>query len=262
MYGVEGRSWIAMGDPVGRPTDVRELAWSFLELADRQGGWAVFYEIGADHLPLYRDLGLTFTTLGEKARVRLADFGLAGAARTQLREAHCRVAHDGCAFALVPPTEVPALLPALRAVSDAWLAATHTREKGFSLGFFSPDYLARGPVAIVRRGNAIVAFANVLCGGGREELAVDLMRSLPEEAPPGVTDFLLLELMLRGRAEGYRWFSLGLAPCSDRGVRPYEARFDPVWEPRYLASPGGLALPRILADVAARVSGQPSPPPS
>ena len=40
-----------------------------------------------------------------------------------------------------------------------------------------------------------------------------------------------------------------------RGVRQYKAKFDPVWEPRYLASPGGLALPRILANVAALISG-------
>jgi lysylphosphatidylglycerol synthetase-like protein (DUF2156 family) len=28
-----------------------------------------------------------------------------------------------------------------------------------------------------------------------------------------------------------------------------------VWQPRYLASPGGLALPQILANLAALVSG-------
>jgi phosphatidylglycerol lysyltransferase len=28
-----------------------------------------------------------------------------------------------------------------------------------------------------------------------------------------------------------------------------------VWEPRYLASPGGVVLPRVLANVAALISG-------
>jgi phosphatidylglycerol lysyltransferase len=40
-----------------------------------------------------------------------------------------------------------------------------------------------------------------------------------------------------------------------QGLRAFKDKFDPVWEPRYLASPGGLALPRILANVAALVSG-------
>ena len=134
----------------------------------------------------------------------------------------------------------------------------------------------------MRCNDRIVAFANLLCGAGRDELSIDLMRQRPHDAPSGVMDYLFLELMLWGRAEGYRWFSLGMAPFSGfdvrtlaplwnragaflfrqgehfynfQGVRQYKEKFDPVWEPRYLASPGGLALPRILANVAALVSG-------
>jgi phosphatidylglycerol lysyltransferase len=37
-------------------------------------------------------------------------------------------------------------------------------------------------------------------------------------------------------------------------LRQYKQKFAPVWHPKYLASPGGLALPRILADVTALIS--------
>jgi phosphatidylglycerol lysyltransferase len=40
-----------------------------------------------------------------------------------------------------------------------------------------------------------------------------------------------------------------------RGLRQYKEKFDPVWEPKYLASPGGLILPRVLANIGALVSG-------
>jgi phosphatidylglycerol lysyltransferase len=40
-----------------------------------------------------------------------------------------------------------------------------------------------------------------------------------------------------------------------QGLRQYKEKFDPTWEPRYLACPGGLALPRILADLASLISG-------
>ncbi|MEB2285983.1 MAG: hypothetical protein B6D46_04845 [Polyangiaceae bacterium UTPRO1] len=282
MYGVEGRSWIALGDPVAPPDDARELAWRFHELSDAHAGWTVFYEVGSENLPLYLDLGLSLLKLGEEARVPLSAFSLDGSARKNLRQTHRRAERDGATFAVLPKEQVPAILPDLQRVSDAWLGEKSTREKGFSLGFFSPTYLARGPVAVVLREERIIAFANVLLGGAQEELSVDLMRYEPAAAPPGVMDYLFLELMLWGRDAGYRWFSLGMAPFSGfdvralaplwsragaflfrqgehfynfQGVRQYKLKYDPVWEPRYLASPGGLALPRILANVAALVSG-------
>ena len=40
-----------------------------------------------------------------------------------------------------------------------------------------------------------------------------------------------------------------------QGLREYKEKFEPVWQPRYLASPGGLALPRLLANVASLING-------
>ena len=47
----------------------------------------------------------------------------------------------------------------------------------------------------------------------------------------------------------------GEALYNFQGLRAYKEKFHPVWEPRYLAYPGGLQLPRILADVSALVAG-------
>ena len=93
---------------------------------------------------------------------------------------------------------------------------------------------------------------------------------------------LLVHVMLWGRAEGYRRFSLGMAPLSGferssvappwqrvgafvyehgeafygfQGLRAFKEKFAPEWEPRYLACPGGLALPRVLADISALIAG-------
>ncbi len=171
--------------------------------------------------------------------------------------------------------------PSSKAVSNAWLAAKGTREKGFSLGFFSPEYVSQFAGAVVRHEGRIVAFANVWTGADREELSVDLMRYL-RDAPNGVMEYMFVKLMLWGREQGYRWFNLGMAPLSGmqdhalaplwmrlgallyrhgenfynfQGIRQYKDKFDPVWEPKYLASPGGLALPRIVTNVAALIAG-------
>ena len=280
MYGVESRSYVAMGDPVGSLAERRELAWRFYDLADLHGGWPVFYQVGEANLGLYLDLGLTVLKLGEEARVPLADFSLEGSGRKELRYVHRRLSKEGCTFRLVPAAEVPPLLPRLREISTAWLDKKNTREKGFSLGFYADAYMLRLPLAVVMRQGEIVAFANVWQGAPGTELSVDLMRNAGD-APPGVIDFVLIGLMLWGREQGYLWFNLGMAPfagLSDRasasfwarmgsilfrhgerfynfqGLRHYKDKYQPVWEPRYLASPGGLALAPIVTHIAALVS--------
>ncbi len=40
-----------------------------------------------------------------------------------------------------------------------------------------------------------------------------------------------------------------------RGLRAFKEKFDPVWEPRYLAYPGGISLARAMADIAALIAG-------
>ena len=71
MYGVQGRTWAAMGDPVGPADAVPVLIRAFLERCDDFGGTPVFYEIRKDYLHHYADFGLTFVKLGEEARVDL-----------------------------------------------------------------------------------------------------------------------------------------------------------------------------------------------
>lgn len=161
------------------------------------------------------------------------------------------------------------------------MARKSTREKGFSNASFDAEYLANFPLAAVRRNGELIAFANLWLSAGKEELSVDLMRHLPE-APNGTMDFLFTELLLWGQGEGYRWFNFGMAPLSGldahahpplwhrfgsfvyrhgehfynfRGLRRYKEKFDPVWTPLYLASPGGIALPAVLVDLTAFIAG-------
>ena len=84
-------------------------------------------------LPLFLDLGLSAIKLGERARVALPGFDLAGKAKADLRYAHRRAAKEGARFEVLPPGQVGAALEELREVSNAWLALRNTREKRFSL---------------------------------------------------------------------------------------------------------------------------------
>ena len=243
MYGIEGRSWVALGDPVGPPEVVKPLVWRFRELSDRHGGWTVFYEVSPEYLPLYLDLGLDLRKLGEEARVDLRAFSLEGGARKALRQTHHRAAREGLRFEVIPAAGVDAVLPELERVSDAWLAQKETREKGFSLGFFAPEYLRRLPVAVVRdEAGTIVAFANLMPAAEHEELSCDLMRYRPG-LRVGIMEFLFVELMLWGKAEGYRWFNLGMAPLSGFEDRVAGAAVEPARRAALPPRRGLLQLP-------------------
>ena len=70
MYGIQGRSWIAL-EPVGLREERLELLWRFRELADRWGARIAFYEVPPAAMPELVELGLTFQKLGEQAFVDL-----------------------------------------------------------------------------------------------------------------------------------------------------------------------------------------------
>jgi phosphatidylglycerol lysyltransferase len=281
MYGRQGRSWVALSDPVGPRECWPQLVWHFVEMAGQAGGRAVFYQVAADSLALYADAGLMAFKLGEEARVPLADFDLKGARRAGLRQAMNRAERERLEFAILLPAQVADHLAELADVSAAWMAHHQVREKRFSLGAFDPDYLRGQSVALLKRGGRIIAFANVLLTELRDEVSIDLMRFVPD-APNGVMEVLLTRLMLDYKDKGYVWFNLGMAPLSGlsaseaapvwhrvgravfehgeryynfAGLRAFKAKFRPEWRPRYLAVGGGINPMLALADITVLIGG-------
>ncbi len=281
MYGKRGRTWAALFDPVGPEHEWPELIWRFVEHAHDHGGRVCFYQASSRSIPLYLDVGLSAHKLGEYAMVPLSSFSIQGSKRAHLRHAVTKGERDGLSFEVVPATAVQALLPELKRISDTWLAEHATREKGFSLGTFEPDYLTHTPIAVVRKDGHPVAFANVMNTDTKSEATIDLMRYTPD-APKGVMDYLFVKLILHCQAEGYAQFGLGMAPMSGmsrhhnapswqrlgsliyrhgenfynfRGLRAFKQKFDPVWEPRYLCAEGGIQPLIVFTDIAALVSG-------
>jgi phosphatidylglycerol lysyltransferase len=280
MYDVQGTSWIVMGDPVGNAVRFDDLLWRFREHVDRRGGKPVFYQVSAPHLPRYLDIGLSLLKLGEEALIDLSTFSLEGGARANLRQSSHKAERQGLSFAVVTSADIGPLMPELREVSNEWLKDKNAVEKQFSVGHFDPTYLAKYDMAMIRHGEKIVAFANLWQSAHKHELSVDLMRHRTD-APRGQMDYLFVQLLLWGKREGFKWFSLGMAPLSGleghplapawhkagnlifehgeqiygfEGLRAFKEKFRPEWRPRYLACPGGLSLPFVLLDVAVLIS--------
>jgi phosphatidylglycerol lysyltransferase len=281
MYGVAGRSWVSLGDPVGPLKESVQLINEFITRCDQAGGWPVFYRVPPALLHLYLDYALAVVKLGEVARVSMSGFSLEGPQRRNLRRVWRKAVDDGCTFEMVAPADVDAMLPQLRPISDAWLHEKRAREKRFSLGRFDERFIRHSPIGIVRKNGAIVAFVTLWCAGQRAEVEVDLMR-YTADAPAGIMRYALIEAMFWARDEGYAWFNLGAAPLSGirasavapvwnqislavrgvgeryynfEGLRAFKDWFYPEWEPVYLVSPGGTKRPVILANISSLISG-------
>ncbi|MCH6255280.1 bifunctional lysylphosphatidylglycerol flippase/synthetase MprF [Puniceicoccaceae bacterium K14] len=283
MFTIKGRTWVAMGDPVGNPDACADLVKEFKELCDEYSGIPVFYQTSKEYLHNYVDLGLRPVKVGELARVRLEDFTLEGSKRQSMRSRLKRVSKKGCSFEILDQKEALLSMGRLREISDEWLAAKKSKEKGFSLGYFDERYLSHFRFAVVRKEGEIVAFANLWETYGHSEISIDLMR-YTAEAPPSTMEYLFVEIIKWAKEEGYEYFDMRIAPLSGidagqsapvwnklfdllfnhgerfynfRGLRTYKERFNPEWSPMYIASPGGFKLPRATAELTMAVSSRP-----
>lgn len=282
-YGDTGTSLISKGEPVGAEDAGRQLLWQFREKADKAGKRCAFYAVSPKYVPTFLDLGFSILKIGEVARVNLQGFSLEGSSKKDFRQARNRAARDGYEFAIISQSNLTAILPELRQISDRWLASKQGEEKGFALGGFDEAYVSNFDHAVLKEKDTgrIVAFANLFQGADKFELSLDLMRYDPQ-GPSFAMDALFAELMLWGAAQDYHWFSLGAAPLSGlenrqlaslwnrvggflyahgehlyhfEGLRSFKQKFNPTWTPNYLASPGGMTVPRIFYEVNVLISG-------
>jgi phosphatidylglycerol lysyltransferase len=282
QYGQIRDRVIALGDPCGDPDAFDAAIIAFRDYADRHDLTPCFYEISETHLHHYHDAGFALFKLGETAVIELAGFTLAGKRGESLRHSVNRARRGGVEFELLEQPLSDALWHQLRAISDVWLSERGAAEKGFSLGNYNEAYLRRSPIAMIKVNQRIIAFANLLPDyGSHTELSIDLMRYYPD-APKGTMDFLFVELIQYAQAQGYQYFSLGMAPLGGvgntryarrgekvarlafeygnrfynyKGLRSFKEKFHPEWRSAYLAYPILKPLPMLLMDSAALIAG-------
>lgn len=281
MFTREAQNWITLGDPVGPETQAQELIWQFYDECTSEGYDPVFYQVGERYLEYYVDLGLTIYKLGEEACIALNGFNPKQSIDSNIWSGYQLLDQQGYSFEMIAPSSIGRYLPKLKAISDASLNAQKKKERGFSVGYFDESYLSNFPIALVKKNGTLLAFSNILQGADRHELATDLLRYRPE-APAGIIDYMLINTMLWGQTQDYKWFNLGMAPLSGmnehdfspgwnklanfvytygeniygfKKVRKYKGQFNPNWQPKFLIAPGGLSLPRVLTNLTNVVSG-------
>ena len=272
-YKMVGTTALALGEPVGQPGACRDVVKEFLELCDLNGWTPAFHQVG-DNAQALESAGLKVLKIGEEAVIDVRAWNLDANENKQLRSALRRVERAGLEVVELHQPIDDDTMDELRNVSDAWMADGSHRERTFTLGQFDPAYLRTTRVLVVREREEarIVAFANVLPSYRSGVGNFDLMRRRPD-APNGAMEYLFVTLIHRFRDEGMRGMTLGFAPLANitgdgladralrllyeqgnrafnyQGLQQFKSKWNPKWEPRFLAYRSETELPKVAAAI-------------
>ena len=265
---------VVLGDPVGPPGAIAPLVGEFLAASEARGRTVAFLQAGAEHLPLYRALGLSPVRAGAAAIVDLTVFDLALPRYARLRGALRRGSRAGLRVRHLPPPQDADTLDRLERTNAAWRRIPGRFERAFTVGRFDASAIRECPVSVVEDAEGrTAAFANWVPSLVPGEATVDLIRRR-DDAPPGASDALLAGVLGEARARGFTRFDLGLVPLAGldrftpehpaervlawtaalpdpiarhRGLLRWKSKFRPIWEPRWLVYRGGpLQFARVV----------------
>jgi lysyl-tRNA synthetase class 2 len=274
-YRVVSGVMLAAGDPIGDPEAWPGAIAEFVTVAALHA-WrpAVMgcSELGAE--VWCREGDLTALELGDEAIVSVPDFSLSGRPMRNVRQMVNRVAKNGYTAEVRRVRDIPRIeLDRIVAVADSW-RGSHT-ERGFSMALGRIGAAGDGEcVLVTAKENGLLRAVLHFVPWGTDGLSLDLMRR-DRAAQPGLNDFLIVESIKAAPALGIKRISLNFAmfrAALERGERigagpvlrawrslllfmsrwfqieslyKFNAKFCPVWEPRFFVFPGGRDAPRI-----------------
>jgi lysyl-tRNA synthetase class 2 len=274
-YRVVSGVMLAAADPIGDPEAWPGAIHAFLDEAARHA-WVPAVmgcsELGAE--VWCREGDLTALELGDEAIVEVADFSLAGRAMRNVRQMVSRVARHGyCSqvrrIADIPREEIESMC--LQA--DSWRGSQTERGFSMALGRIGEPGDERCVVATATEDGVLRAVLHFVPWGS-DGLSLDLMRR-DRQSQPGLNDFLITETIKAAPSLSVQRISLNFAvfrSALERGERigagpvlrawrailvflskwfqieslyKFNAKFRPIWEPRFFVFPSTRDTPRI-----------------
>ena len=263
-YRVLGGTALVGGDPIGDPSERRELIAEFRRVAHAKG-WRVAVAGALDEtLRDYAELGFKSLYLGDEAYVVPARFSLDGRPIRKVRQSVSRLEKAGYRFEMHHPNEIDEELRRdLRTVSEKWRG--RWPERGFTMAmdalFAYPDTL----VAIARdAGGAVGGFLQLVPSPACQGYSLASMRRR-RDTPNGLTEFLIVQTIEWARTHEVREVSLNFSVFAeylraDRGLlrvlllrldrlfqlerlHTFNRKFFPNWRRRYFCVERWADLP-------------------
>ncbi|MEU9206475.1 phosphatidylglycerol lysyltransferase domain-containing protein [Streptomyces sp. NPDC048415] len=288
-YRVVGGVTLASGDPIGDPEAWPGAIEAWLREARRHAWTPAVMGASEEAGTIYARHGLDALELGDEAIVDRADFTLEGRAMRGVRQAHNRVRRAGYTVRVRRHADIPeAEMAALTDKADHWRDGE--TERGFSMALGRLGDPADGRCVMLECHDSEGELRAVLSfvPWGERGLSLDLMRR-DRNSDNGLMEFMVIELLRRAEEIGVERVSLNFAmfrSVFERGTRlgagpvlrlwcsvltflsrwwqleslyRANAKYRPVWEPRYLLFEKSSELPRI-GIAAARAEGFLAPP--
>ncbi|MFR0355574.1 phosphatidylglycerol lysyltransferase domain-containing protein [Streptomyces sediminimaris] len=274
-YRVVGGVSLASGDPIGDPEAWPGAIDAWLAEARRHAWTPAVMGASEEAGVVYGRHGLDALELGDEAIVDVADFTLEGRAMRVVRQAHNRVRRAGYTVRIRRHEDIPdAEMATLIDRADHWRDGA--TERGFSMALGRIGDPGDGRCVMLEcrdaedRPRALLSFVP----WGENGLSLDLMRR-DRACENGLMEFMVVELLLHAEQLGVRRVSLNFAmfrAVFERGARlgagpvlrlwrsvltffsrwwqieslyRANAKYRPVWEPRYLLFAKSADIPRI-----------------
>jgi lysyl-tRNA synthetase class 2 len=265
---------LASGDPIGDPEAWPGAITAALELARRHAWVPAAIGCGERGATVWARHGLAAYELGDEAVLDVAAFSLAGRSMRGVRQAVSRIERAGFTAAVRRTGDVPAAeLTELVSVAAAWRGGAV--ERGFSMALSRiGDPADPDCVVVTAHQNGTLRGMLHFVPWGCDGLSLDLMRR-DRTADNGLNEFLVANLVASCPDLGVRRLSLNFAvlrAALERGERlgagpiarawrsvlvwasqwwqietlyRFNAKFHPVWQPRFVCFPSARELPRI-----------------
>jgi lysyl-tRNA synthetase class 2 len=278
-YRVVGGVSLAAGEPIGDRSVWPDAIAAWLADCSRHGWTPAVLACGRAGGEAYRRSGLDVIELGDEAIVDVAAFSLEGRAMRGVRQAVNRMRRAGYACTVVRQRDLPPdTLAEARHAADAFRDGPV--ERGFSMALSRFGDPRDGDCLLVLCRDAEGRLRGLLqfVPWGTDGLSLDLMRG-DRTADNGLTELMVVSAVQAAPGLGIRRVSLNFAVLRSVFARAEElgagpvlriwhrllrlasrlwqieslyranAKYQPVWQPRYLCFPTARDLPRIAVAV-------------
>ena len=263
-------------DPIGPPSQHREVWRAFLEYA-QDNGWTVgVVAASAEWLPIYEASGFRSLYIGDEAIVDVDTFSLEGAANKSLRNGVSRARRRGYTIEYFQDVALPDDVDrALRAMMTQ--SRRGDAERGFSMTlgrFFDPQDQGLLLAVAFNAEHQPVAFCQYVPADNIDGYSLDLMRRDEAETTNGLIDLVVVETIEYLKRNGRGGLGLNFATLrtvvsgehhgdslarlerwaidkvgDDMQIESlwrYNEKFRPRWQPRYLVVSRRRDLPAAM----------------